>query len=66
MHGLLPTVRLGPAVIANLRRLLRVADARMVVMLPHDADLLRSLARESDLTPMPCVPRRPARSSRRG
>ncbi|MFJ2867979.1 hypothetical protein [Kitasatospora sp. NPDC087314] len=56
VHGLLPTVRLGPAVIANLRRLLRVADARMVVMLPHDADLLRGLARESDLTPMPCVP----------
>ncbi|MFF1787867.1 hypothetical protein ACFVX9_15580 [Kitasatospora sp. NPDC058243] len=56
VHGLLPTLRLGPAVVANLRRLLADAKARMVVMLPHDPDLLRSLARDLDLTPVRCVP----------
>ncbi|MFD4399525.1 hypothetical protein [Kitasatospora sp. NPDC058478] len=56
VHGLLPTLRLGPAVVANLRRLLADARARMVVMLPHDPDLLRSLARDLDLTPVRCVP----------
>ncbi|WP_371515480.1 hypothetical protein [Kitasatospora sp. NBC_01300] len=56
VHGLLPTLQLGPAVVANLRRLLADAKARMVVMLPHDPDLLRSLARDLDLTPVRCVP----------
>lgn len=56
VHGLLPTLQLGPAVVANLRRLLADANARMVVMLPHDPDLLRSLARDLDLTPVRCVP----------
>ncbi|MFJ8622088.1 hypothetical protein ACIRD3_04505 [Kitasatospora sp. NPDC093550] len=52
VHGLAPEVRLGPAAIARLRRRLDDADAYMVVMLPHDADRLRALARDLEITPV--------------
>ncbi|MCX4689612.1 hypothetical protein OG401_35880 [Kitasatospora purpeofusca] len=56
VHGLLPQYLPGPAVLANLRRLLRDADARMVVMLPHEPDRIRALARDLHVAPVRCDP----------
>ncbi|MFF2545232.1 hypothetical protein ACFVUY_22035 [Kitasatospora sp. NPDC058063] len=52
VHGLSTTVRLGPTAIAKLRDRLDAADACMAVLLPHDPDALRRLARELDITPV--------------
>ncbi|MEV7774301.1 hypothetical protein [Kitasatospora sp. NPDC086791] len=59
VHGLSPTVRLGPAAIAKLRRRLDDAEACMVVLLPNDVGLLRGLARESDISPVSYRPPSP-------
>ncbi|MFD4659736.1 hypothetical protein ACFWP2_29385 [Kitasatospora sp. NPDC058444] len=59
VHGLSPVVRLGPTAIAKLRDRLEKADARMVVMLPYDAEMLRQLARDLDISPMRYAPPSP-------
>ncbi|MER5354329.1 hypothetical protein ABT093_28870 [Kitasatospora sp. NPDC002551] len=59
VHGLLPQHPLGPAVVANLRRLLHDADARMVVLLPHEPERIRALARDLHVTPVRCEPPAP-------
>ncbi|WP_328953391.1 hypothetical protein [Kitasatospora purpeofusca] len=56
VHGLLPQYLPGPAALASLRRLLRDADARMVVMLPHEPDRIRALARDLHVVPVRCDP----------
>ncbi|GAA2274070.1 hypothetical protein GCM10010430_70060 [Kitasatospora cystarginea] len=56
VYGLLPKHPLGPAVIANLRRLLSDADARMVIVLPHDPERIRSLSRDLHVSPVHCEP----------
>ncbi|MFE6748733.1 hypothetical protein ACFVGM_22980 [Kitasatospora purpeofusca] len=56
VHGLLPQYLPGPALLANLRSLLRDADARMVVMLPHEPDRIRALARDLHVVPVRCDP----------
>ncbi|WP_307826652.1 hypothetical protein [Streptomyces pactum] len=56
VHGLLPHHPLGPAVLANLRRLLGDADACMVIVLPDDPELVRGLARDLHVSPVRCVP----------
>ncbi|MER7755311.1 hypothetical protein [Kitasatospora sp. NPDC097643] len=59
VHGLLPTRPLGPAVIANLRRLLSEAGARMVIVLPYDPEHLRRLSRDLHVSPVRCQPPAP-------
>ncbi|MGK4584853.1 hypothetical protein [Kitasatospora sp. HPMI-4] len=59
VYGLFPHYPLGPAVIANLRRLLTEADARMVIVLPDDPELVRGLSRDLHVSPVRCVPPRP-------
>ncbi|WP_188296813.1 hypothetical protein [Streptomyces sp. CBMA156] len=59
VHGLSPTVRLGPAAIAKLRQRLDDAKAFMVVMLPYDADRLRGVARDLELSPVRYTPPSP-------
>ncbi|WP_329576400.1 hypothetical protein OG500_03440 [Kitasatospora sp. NBC_01250] len=56
VYGLLPQHPLGPAVMANLRRLLTDADARMVIVLPHDPERIRVLSRDLHVSPVHCVP----------
>ncbi|MFF7592386.1 hypothetical protein ACFZCK_33410 [Kitasatospora purpeofusca] len=56
VHGLLPQYLPGPAGLANLRRLLRDADARMVVMLPNEPDRIRALVRDLHVVPVRCDP----------
>ncbi|MGX1759775.1 hypothetical protein ACWIG5_23190 [Streptomyces lydicus] len=56
VYGLLPEHPLGPAVIANLRRLLGDAAARMVIVLPDEPDLVRSLSRDLHVSPVRCEP----------
>ncbi|MFB7667551.1 hypothetical protein ACFC1R_27025 [Kitasatospora sp. NPDC056138] len=56
VYGLLPQHPLGPAVIANLRRLLSDADARMVIVLPHDPERIRGLSRDLHVAPVHCAP----------
>ncbi|WP_380281688.1 hypothetical protein [Kitasatospora purpeofusca] len=56
VHGLLPQHPLGPAVVANLRRLLRDAQARMVIVLPHEPERVRALARDLHVSPVRCEP----------
>lgn len=59
VHGLSPTVRLGPAAVARLRQRLDDAEAFMVVILPYDADSLRGVARDLDLSPVRYTPPSP-------
>ncbi|MEU1283445.1 hypothetical protein [Kitasatospora sp. NPDC005856] len=56
VHGLSPAVPLGPTAIAKLRARLDAADARMVVLLPHDPGVLRRLIREMDISPVRYLP----------
>ncbi|MFE4358549.1 hypothetical protein [Kitasatospora sp. NPDC056800] len=56
VHGLSPTVRLGPASIAKLRQRLEDAKAFMVVMLPDNADRLRGVARDLEHSPVRYTP----------
>ncbi|MFB7471337.1 hypothetical protein [Kitasatospora sp. NPDC056184] len=56
VHGLLPQHPLGPAVVANLRRLLRDARSRMVIVLPHEPERVRALARDLHVSPVRCEP----------
>lgn len=59
VYGLLPKHPLGPAVIANLRRLLSDAGARMVIVLPDDPELVRGLSRDLRVSPVRCEPPSP-------
>ncbi|WP_316528635.1 hypothetical protein [Kitasatospora brasiliensis] len=59
VHGLSPTARFGPTVVANLGARLEEADACMVVMLPHEPGTLRRLIRELDISPVRYTPPTP-------
>ncbi|WP_230396668.1 hypothetical protein [Streptomyces blattellae] len=59
VYGLLPKHPLGPAVIANLRRLLSDAHARMVIVLTDEPELARSLSRDLHVSPVQCEPPHP-------
>ncbi|MFD7499861.1 hypothetical protein [Streptomyces sp. NPDC059850] len=59
VDGLLPKYPLRPGMVGNLRRLLDEADARMVIVLPDDPELVRSLERDLHVTPVPCRPAPP-------
>ncbi|MFG2907562.1 hypothetical protein ACGF13_21180 [Kitasatospora sp. NPDC048286] len=59
VHGLSLRVRLGPAAVAKLRQRLEEAKAVMVVLLPHDADRLRGVVRELDVSPVRYTPPSP-------
>ncbi|MEV0260252.1 hypothetical protein AB0I49_02750 [Streptomyces sp. NPDC050617] len=52
VDGLLLKQPLKPAVVGNLRRLLTEAHARMVVVLPYDPGLVRSLERDLHVSPV--------------
>lgn len=56
VYGLLPQRPLGPGVIANLRSLLSEADARMVIVLPDDPEVVRDLSRDLPVSPVRCDP----------
>ncbi|MER6410822.1 hypothetical protein [Streptomyces humidus] len=55
VDGLFPARPLKPATVGNLRRLLDDADARMVIVLPDDPVVVRSLARDLHVTPVRCA-----------
>lgn len=56
VDGLLPARPLKPGTVGNLRRLLNDADARMVIVLPDDPVVVRSLSRDLHVTPVRCAP----------
>ncbi|MCQ9133089.1 hypothetical protein [Streptomyces hilarionis] len=56
VDGLLPARPLKPGTVGNLRRLLQEADARMVIVLPDDPVVVRSLTRDLHVTPVRCAP----------
>ncbi|MGW1009273.1 hypothetical protein ACWD4X_04380 [Streptomyces termitum] len=60
MDGLFPSRPLSPAVLGHTRELLRKARARMVIVLPDDAALLRHLERGLHISPVVCVPPPPS------
>ncbi|MEU9558974.1 hypothetical protein [Streptomyces fumanus] len=60
MDGLFPARPLGPGVLGHVRELLDGVRARMVIILPEDADLLRRLEQDLHVTPMRCEPPPPA------
>lgn len=55
VDGLFPARPLKPGTVGNLRRLLSDADARMVIVLPDDPIIVRSLARDLHVTPVRCT-----------
>ncbi|WP_405967258.1 hypothetical protein OG613_17425 [Streptomyces sp. NBC_00015] len=55
VDGLFPARPLKPGTVGNLRRLLNDADARMVIVLPDDPVIVRSLARDLHVTPVRCA-----------
>jgi hypothetical protein len=61
MDGLFPSRPLGPAVLGHVSWLLKRAGARMVIMLPDDAALLRGLEHDLHVRPTLCVPPVPAK-----
>ncbi|MGK5530937.1 hypothetical protein [Streptomyces sp. URMC 129] len=54
VDGLRPQHPLKPAMILSLRRLLKEAGARMVILLPDDPELARSLERDLHVDPVRC------------
>ncbi|MEK8171586.1 hypothetical protein NKH77_25640 [Streptomyces sp. M19] len=56
VDGLLPGASLKPGLVGTVRRLLREADARMVIVLPDDPDIVRSLERDLHVTPSGAYP----------
>ncbi len=60
MDGLFPSRPLGPGVLGHVRSLLTKAKARMVIVLPDDAALLRRLEQDLHVSPTVCVPPPPA------
>jgi hypothetical protein len=56
VDGLFPARPLKPGTVGNLRRLLNEVDARMVIVLPDDPVIVRSLARDLHITPVRCTP----------
>ncbi|MET9292275.1 hypothetical protein [Streptomyces sp. NPDC003077] len=59
VDGLLPPYPLNPGAVGNLRRLLHEADARMVIVLPDDPELVRRLGRDLHVEPVRCEPPSP-------
>ncbi|WP_107062726.1 hypothetical protein [Streptomyces hygroscopicus] len=59
VDGLVPKYALRPGMVGNLRGLLQEADARMVIVLPDDPDIVRSLERDLHVTPVTCRPAPP-------
>ncbi|MEU1662441.1 hypothetical protein ABZ547_02335 [Streptomyces sparsogenes] len=59
VDGLVPQYPLRPGMVGNLRSLLKEAGARMVIVLPEDPELVRSLERELHVTPQVCRPAPP-------
>ncbi|WP_262698690.1 MULTISPECIES: hypothetical protein [Streptomyces] len=59
VDGLLPKHALKPGMVGNLRGLLNEADARMVIVLPDDPELVRRLERDLHVTPVVCRPAPP-------
>ncbi|MFT9474136.1 hypothetical protein [Streptomyces sp. 11-1-2] len=59
VDGLLPKHALKPGMVGNLRGLLNEADARMVIVLPDDPELVRSLERDLHVTLVVCRPAPP-------
>ncbi|MFG2812893.1 hypothetical protein [Streptomyces sp. NPDC048410] len=60
MDGLFPSRPIGSGVLGHVRSLLSKADARMVIVLPDDAALLRRLEQDLHVSPTVCVPPSPA------
>ncbi|MGA4846090.1 hypothetical protein ACOBQB_07430 [Streptomyces sp. G5(2025)] len=60
MDGLFPSRSLGPGVLGHVRSLLEKAGARMIIVLPDDATLLRRLEEDLHVRPTMCVPPPPA------
>ncbi|MFF9501410.1 hypothetical protein [Streptomyces sp. NPDC014656] len=60
MDGLFPARPLSRVVLMHVRELLRKARARMVIVLPDDAALLRRLERDLRIDPVVCVPPPPS------
>jgi hypothetical protein len=56
VDGLFPARPLKPGAVGNLRRLLNDVDARMVIVLPDDPVVVRSLVRDLHVTPVRCTP----------
>ncbi|MCP9974032.1 hypothetical protein [Streptomyces somaliensis] len=56
VDGLFPAHPLKAGAVGNLRRLLSEADARMVIVLPDDPVVVRSLARDLHVAPVRCAP----------
>lgn len=56
VDGLVGRQALGRGTVGALKRMLEKARARMVVVLPDEPELVRSLMRDLDLTPRLCVP----------
>ncbi|MFF9490243.1 hypothetical protein [Streptomyces sp. NPDC014676] len=56
VDGLFPARPLQPGAVGNLRRLLNDVGARMVIVLPDDPVIVRSLARALHVTPVRCSP----------
>ncbi|MFJ6539246.1 hypothetical protein ACIQMP_01255 [Streptomyces sp. NPDC091385] len=60
MDGLFPSRPIGSGVLGHVRSLLEKATARMVIVLPDDAALLRRLEQDLHVSPTVCVPPPPA------
>ncbi|MFE8915519.1 hypothetical protein [Streptomyces globisporus] len=60
VDGLFPNRPLGPGVLGHVRSLLKQAKARMVIVLPDDAELLRRLEQDLHISPTVCEPPPPA------
>ncbi|MFC8394844.1 hypothetical protein [Streptomyces sp. NPDC057238] len=56
VDGLFPARPLKPGAVGNLRRLLHDVNACMVIVLPDDPGIVRSLARDLHVTPVRCTP----------
>ncbi|MCQ8828832.1 hypothetical protein [Streptomyces malaysiensis] len=59
VDGLVPKYPLRPGMVGNLRSLLHQANARMVIVLPEDPELVRRLERDLHVTPQVCRPAPP-------
>lgn len=60
VDGLFPNRPLGPGVLGHVRTLLKQAKARMIIVLPDDAELLRRLEQDLHISPTVCEPPPPA------
>lgn len=60
MDGLFPSRPLSPGVLGHVRLLLEKNKARMVIVLPDDAALLRRLEQDLHISPVMCLPPPPS------